>query len=72
VFNARGLVCGCVNRTPTEVHAGDTGDVFEKQTRKTHMAQIWIYTEPCKHARAIALGEGQGPTWPLAVRDAPR
>jgi hypothetical protein len=28
------------------------------------MTQVWINTARCKHARAIGLGEGRGPTWP--------
>jgi hypothetical protein len=57
VFNARGLVCGCVNRarkfTPLE------GVMFlESKRLKTHMTQVWINTARCKHARAIGLGEG--------------
>jgi hypothetical protein len=32
------------------------------------MTQVWINTARCKHARAIGLGEGRGPTWPLGTR----
>jgi hypothetical protein len=31
------------------------------------MTQFWISTARCKHARAIGLGEGRGPTWPLGT-----
>jgi hypothetical protein len=57
VFNARGLVCGCVNRA-RKVHAGGTGDFLESERVKTHMTQVWITTSRCKHARAIGLGDG--------------
>ena len=66
VFNARGLVCGCVTRarkfTPhTRVM------YLERKRVKPHMTQVWINTACCKHARAIGLGEGRGPTWPLGT-----
>jgi hypothetical protein len=31
------------------------------------MTQVWINTARCKHARAIGLGEGRGPTWLLGT-----
>jgi hypothetical protein len=66
MYNARGLVCGCVNRarkfTP---HARVT--FLERKRVKTNMTQVWINTARCKHARAIGLGEGRGPTWPLGT-----
>jgi hypothetical protein len=51
----------------TEVHAAGTGDFLESRRAKTHMTQVWINTARCKHARAIGLGEGRGPTWPLGT-----
>jgi hypothetical protein len=66
MFNARGLVCGCVNRaqkfTP---HARVI--LLESKRAKAHMTQVWINTTRCKHARAIRLGEGRGPTWALGT-----
>jgi hypothetical protein len=63
VFNVRGLVCGCVNRawkfTP---HVRVM--FLENKRAKTHMTQVWLNTARIKHARAIGLGEGLGPTWP--------
>jgi hypothetical protein len=66
VFNARGLVCGCVNRawkfTP------HSRVMFSESKRaKTHMTQVWIYIARSKHARATGFGEGRGPTWPLGT-----
>jgi hypothetical protein len=40
---------------------------LESRRAKTHMTQVWINTARCKHARAIGLGEGRGPTWPLGT-----
>jgi hypothetical protein len=31
------------------------------------MTRVWINIARCKHARAIGLGEGRGPTWPLGT-----
>jgi hypothetical protein len=66
VFNARGLVCGCVNRarkfTP---HARVM--FLETKRVKTYITQVWIYIARCEHARVISLGEGRGPTWPLGT-----
>jgi hypothetical protein len=31
------------------------------------MTQVWINTARGKHAMAIGLGEGRGPTWPLGT-----
>jgi hypothetical protein len=66
LFNARGLVCGCVNRarklTP---HARMM--FLESKRLKTHMTQVWINIARCKHARAIGFGEGLGQTWPLGT-----
>jgi hypothetical protein len=39
-----------------------------KQT-KTHMTQVWINIARCKYVRAIGLGEGRGPTWPLGTHN---
>jgi hypothetical protein len=64
VSSARGLVCGCVNRVRKFTPLARV--MFLKSKRaKTHMAQVWINTARCIHARAIGLGEGRGPTWPL-------
>jgi hypothetical protein len=38
---------------------------FERRRAKTHMTQVPINNVRCKHARAIGLGEGRGPTWPV-------
>jgi hypothetical protein len=66
VFNAQGLVCGCVNRarkfTP---HARVM--YLERRRVKTHMTQVWINIARCKHARAICFGEGRGPIWPFGM-----
>jgi hypothetical protein len=66
VFNARGLVCGSVNKsrkfTP---HARVL--LLEIKRAKTHMTQVWINNARCKIARAIGLGEGRGPTRPLGT-----
>jgi hypothetical protein len=67
VFNARGLVYGCVNRarkfTP-QAHVM----FLESKRVKTHMTQIWISTARCLYARAIGFGEGLGPTWPFGTQ----
>jgi hypothetical protein len=67
VFNARGLVFRCVNRarkfTPLVWVI-----LLESKQAKTHMTQVWINTARYKHARAIGLGEGRGPTWPSWTR----
>jgi hypothetical protein len=66
VFNARGLVCGYVNRarkfTP---HARVM--LLESKRAKPHMTHVLINTARCGHARAIGLGEGRGPTRPLGT-----
>jgi hypothetical protein len=66
VFNARGLVCVCVNRARKFTPRARVMFLGSKQA-KTHMTQVWINTARCKHARAIGLGEGRGPTWPLVT-----
>jgi hypothetical protein len=67
VFNARGLVCGCVNRARKFTPMARVM-FLESKRAKTHMTQIWINTVCCKHARAIGLvGDGRGPTWPLGT-----
>jgi hypothetical protein len=63
VFNARCLVCGCVNRARKFTPLARVMFLKSEQA-KTHMAQVWINVARCKHARAIGLGEGRGPTWP--------
>jgi hypothetical protein len=67
VFNARGLVCGCLNKarkfTP---HARVM--LLGSKRAKTLMTQVWINIARCDHAMAIGLlGEGRGPTWPLGT-----
>jgi hypothetical protein len=66
VFNARGLVCGCMNRA-REFTPMARVMLLESKRAKTHMTQVWISTARYKHARAIGLGEGRGPTWPLGT-----
>jgi hypothetical protein len=66
VFNARGLVCGCVNRAP-KFTALARVIFLESKRAKTHTTQVWINTARFKHARAIGLGEGRGPTLPLGT-----
>jgi hypothetical protein len=64
VFNARGLVRGCVNRARKFTPLARV--IFlESKRPNTHMTQVWIDTARCKYARYIGLGEGRGPTWPL-------
>jgi hypothetical protein len=66
VFNARGLVCECVNRARKFKPLARM--MFSESKRaKTQVTQVWINTAPCKHARAIGLGEGRVPTWPLGT-----
>jgi hypothetical protein len=66
VLNARGLVCGCVNRARKFTPLARV--IFlESKRAKTHMTQVWISIARCKYARAIGLGEGRGPTWPLGT-----
>jgi hypothetical protein len=66
VFNARELVCGCVNRarkfTP---HARV---MFLNSRRvKTHMTHVWLNFARINLARAIGFGEGRGPAWPFGT-----
>jgi hypothetical protein len=68
VFDAGGLVCGCVNRARKFTPLGRVMFLESKQER-THRTQVWIHTARRKHARAIGLGEGRGPTWPLGTHD---
>jgi hypothetical protein len=65
VFNARGLICGCVNRARKFMppHAGVM--FLESKLVKTHITQVWINTARCKVAGAIGFGKGRGPTWPF-------
>jgi hypothetical protein len=66
VFNARGLVCGCVTRARKfKPHARVA--FLERKRVKTHITQVWINTARCKYARAIGLGKRRGPTWPLGT-----
>jgi hypothetical protein len=67
VFNARGLVCGCVNRARKFTPQARVM-FLESKRAKTHMTHVWINNAGRKHARAIGLGEGRGPTWPLGTR----
>jgi hypothetical protein len=66
VFNARGLVCGCVDRARKFTPMARVM-FLERRRRKTHMTKNWINTARCKHARAIGLREVRGPTWPLGT-----
>jgi hypothetical protein len=68
VFNARGLVCGCVNRA-RKFTPQARGMFLESKRAKTHITQVWINIARCKHARAIGLREGRGPTWPLGTHN---
>jgi hypothetical protein len=66
VFNARGLVCGWVNRARQFTPLARV--VFlESKRAKTHITQVWISSARCKHARVAGLGEGRGSTWPLGT-----
>jgi hypothetical protein len=66
VYNTRGLVYGCVNRARKSTPLARV--VFlESKRANTHMTQVWVNTARCKHARAIGLWEGRGPTWPLGT-----
>jgi hypothetical protein len=67
VFNARDLVCGCVNGawkfTP---HAPVMH--LENKRVKAHMTHVWInYNAHCKSARAFGFGEGRGSTCPFGT-----
>jgi hypothetical protein len=66
MFNARGLVCGCVNRARKFTPLARVIFLESKRANK-HMTQVWINTARCKHAKAIGLGEGRGPTSPLGA-----
>jgi hypothetical protein len=55
VFNARGLVCACVNRARKFMPLAWVM-FLESKRAKTHMTQVCINTARCKHARAIGLG----------------
>jgi pyrimidine deaminase RibD-like protein len=69
VVNARGLVCGCVNRarkfTP---HARVM--FLESMRAKAHMTQVYISIARCKHAREMGLTGGARSS--LAIRDVSR
>jgi hypothetical protein len=57
VFNARGLVCGCPNRTRKFTpHARVM--FLESKRVKTHITRVWINTARCKYAKANSFGEG--------------
>jgi hypothetical protein len=60
------LVCGCVNRAWKFTPLARVM-LLESKRAKTHMTQVWINTQSYKHARAIGLGEGRGPIWPLGT-----
>jgi hypothetical protein len=66
VFNARGLVSGCVGRarkfTP---HVRVI--LLESKRANTHATPALLSNARCKYARAIGLGERRGPTWPLGT-----
>jgi hypothetical protein len=63
VFNARGLVCGCVNNRARKFTPHARVMVLESKRRaKTHMTHVWINI-----VRVIGLREGRGPTWPLGT-----
>jgi hypothetical protein len=66
VFNARGLVCGSVTIARKFTPLARVMFLESKQA-KTHMTQVWTNTARYKHARAIGLGEGRGPSWPLGT-----
>jgi hypothetical protein len=66
VFNARGLVCGCVNRARKFTPLARVM-FLESQQANSHMTQIWINTARCKYARAIGSGEGRGQTRPFGT-----
>jgi hypothetical protein len=66
VFNARDLVCGCLNKARKFTPHSRVMFLGSKRV-KTLMTQVWINNARCEHARAIGLGEGQGPTWPLGT-----
>jgi hypothetical protein len=61
VFNARCMICGCVNRA--RKFTPQIRVMFlESKRAKTHMKHVWINTALCKDARAAGLGEGRDPT----------
>jgi hypothetical protein len=64
--NARGLVCGRLNRARKFTPLARVL-FLESKRAKTHMRQVWINTARCTHARAIGLGEVRGPTWTLEM-----
>jgi hypothetical protein len=64
VFNAQGLVCGCVNGSSSAAH---TGDVFGKQSSKYPDDAGLDKHCTLKMARATGFGEGRGPTWPFGT-----
>jgi hypothetical protein len=66
VFNARGLVSGCVNRARKFTPLARVM-FLESKRAKTHMTQVWTSAARCKHARAIGLGEGRDPSSPLGT-----
>jgi hypothetical protein len=66
VLNAREMVCGCVNGGRKFTPLARVM-FLEMKRAKTHMTHVWINTARYKHARAIGLGEGRGPIWPLGT-----
>jgi hypothetical protein len=70
VFNARGLICGCVNRARKFTPVARVM-LLESKRAKTRMTQVWINTTRCEHARAIGLVRG-GARSNVIVRDVSR
>jgi hypothetical protein len=68
VFNARGLVCGCVNRARQFTPHARVMFLESKQV-KAHITQDWISIARCKLAGAIGFDEGRGPTWPFGTHN---
>jgi hypothetical protein len=56
MFNAQGLVCGCVN-VAREITPLVKVMYLGKNRVKTHTTQVWINTARCNYARAIGFGE---------------
>jgi hypothetical protein len=67
VFNARGVVCGCVNGawkfTP---HARVMYLENNKQV-KSRVRLGWMNSASYKLTKAIGFGEERGPTWPFGT-----
>jgi hypothetical protein len=58
VFNARGLVCECVDRARMFTPLAHVM-FMESKRAKTNLTQVWMNNARCKHARAIGLGGGE-------------